>query len=87
MPPLYGEREKSFISLQEEIMKSSGDQSLFAWKDMDMSATAETYSGLLASSLKHFSDSEITSFGVWAKSEPFSMTNKGLKVQLYLAPT
>jgi hypothetical protein len=59
-------------------------------KDMsgkDMSAMPDTYSGLLAGSPKHFSDSKITSFGVLAKSEPFSMTNKGLKVQLYHAPT
>jgi hypothetical protein len=31
MPLLYGEREKAFIRLQEEIMKNSDDQSLFAW--------------------------------------------------------
>ena len=35
MPLLYGEGEKSFIRLQEEIMKSSDDQSLFAWTDTD----------------------------------------------------
>jgi hypothetical protein len=90
MPPLYGEREKAFIRLQEEIMKSSDDQSIFAWTDMswkDMSATPDTYSGLLASSPKHFSDSRITSLGVWARTEPYSITNKGLKVQLYLEPT
>jgi hypothetical protein len=33
LPLLYGEREASFIRLQEEIMKSSDDQSLFAWED------------------------------------------------------
>jgi hypothetical protein len=31
MPPLYGEGgEKAFVQLQEEIMKGSDDQSLFA---------------------------------------------------------
>jgi hypothetical protein len=84
MPPLYGEREKSFIRLQEEIVKSSDDQSIFAWKDRN--AKLGTYSGLLACSPKHFSDSRITSLGVWARSEPFSITNKGLKVQLCLEP-
>jgi hypothetical protein len=31
MPLLYGEGQKSFIRLQEAIMKISNDQSLFAW--------------------------------------------------------
>ncbi|KAF2098426.1 hypothetical protein NA57DRAFT_65911 [Rhizodiscina lignyota] len=31
MPLLYGEGEGAFIRLQEEIMKSSVDQSIFAW--------------------------------------------------------
>ncbi|KAF2673052.1 HET-domain-containing protein, partial [Microthyrium microscopicum] len=32
MPLLYGEGTKAFIRLQEEIMKSSDDQSIFAWE-------------------------------------------------------
>jgi hypothetical protein len=35
MPLLYGEGEKAFIRLQEEIMRSSDDQSLFAWTGSD----------------------------------------------------
>lgn len=31
MPLLYGEGSKAFIRLQEEIMKESNDQSIFAW--------------------------------------------------------
>jgi hypothetical protein len=31
MPLLYGEGKKAFVRLQEEIMKTSDDQSLFAW--------------------------------------------------------
>jgi hypothetical protein len=31
MPLLYGERENAFLRLQEEIMKTTSDQSLFAW--------------------------------------------------------
>ncbi|KAF8860085.1 HET-domain-containing protein [Acephala macrosclerotiorum] len=33
MPLLYGEGEKAFFRLQEEIIKSSSDQSIFAWGD------------------------------------------------------
>ncbi|KAH8782110.1 heterokaryon incompatibility protein-domain-containing protein, partial [Hyaloscypha finlandica] len=31
MPPLYGEGEKSFMRLQLEILKTSDDESIFAW--------------------------------------------------------
>ncbi|KAI6896961.1 hypothetical protein D0869_15690 [Hortaea werneckii] len=31
IPLLYGEREKSFMRLQEEIIRRSNDQSIFAW--------------------------------------------------------
>jgi hypothetical protein len=31
MPLLYSEKKNAFIRLQEEIMKHSDDQSLFAW--------------------------------------------------------
>ena len=32
MPMLYGERERAFTRLQEEIVRSSTDQSIFAWR-------------------------------------------------------
>ena len=31
MPLLYGEGKQSFIRLQEEILKTSDDYSIFAW--------------------------------------------------------
>ncbi|KUJ12856.1 HET-domain-containing protein [Mollisia scopiformis] len=31
MPPLYGEGKKAFVRLQEEILRHSGDLSIFAW--------------------------------------------------------
>ncbi|GES61640.1 HET-domain-containing protein [Aspergillus terreus] len=34
MPMLYGEGDKAFLRLQEEIMKQSDDQSIFAWIDL-----------------------------------------------------
>ena len=33
MPTLYGEGERAFVRLQEEIMKQSFDTSLFVWED------------------------------------------------------
>ncbi|KAB8273231.1 hypothetical protein BDV30DRAFT_238882 [Aspergillus minisclerotigenes] len=35
MPLLYGEGRKAFVRLQEEIMKDSDDQSIFAWDASD----------------------------------------------------
>lgn len=43
MPLLYGEGSKAFIRLQEEIMKESNDQSLFAWGTINQ-AYSEGYS-------------------------------------------
>ena len=45
MPLLYGEREKAFFRLQEEIIKQSDDHSLFAWANYDYK-----HPGLLADS-------------------------------------
>jgi hypothetical protein len=85
MPLLYGEREKSFIRLQEEIMKNCDDHSLFAWTDRSVSP--EVHRGLLASSPKQFPQSaNISSLGIWGKGSDFSVTNKGLRIQLFLIP-
>lgn len=35
MPPLYGEGTKAFRLLQEEILRRSNDQSIFAWFNID----------------------------------------------------
>ena len=50
MPLLYGEGERAFIRLQEEIMKVSDDYSLFAWR----STTSKNHDGLLATSPASF---------------------------------
>lgn len=80
MPLLYGEGEHAFIRLQEEIMKNTTDHTIFAW-------TSDFYSftevpGLLALTPAHFSNS-----GKYVQSEgfavtPFSVTNKGIHLQL-----
>ncbi|OAX84266.1 hypothetical protein ACJ72_01355 [Emergomyces africanus] len=79
IPILYGEKEKAFIRLQEEIMKQSDDQTLFAWKISD----GETYHGLLAKSPAAFADSGdiVRLLPSWNKS-PYSMTNLGLSIEI-----
>ncbi|KAL7935392.1 ankyrin repeat-containing domain protein [Trichoderma chlorosporum] len=57
MPLLYGEGERAFIRLQEEIMRVSDDHSLFAWESPD------SRGGILATSPEAFKDSkDIISF-------------------------
>ena len=85
MPLLYGEGEKAFIRLQEEIMKHSDDQSLFTWTDPG--AAAGSYHGLLAKSPVQFvNSSKIVPYRDWEPSAPFSISNKGLRIELHLSP-
>lgn len=54
MPMIYGERERAFIRLQEQIISKSTDESIFAW-DLDLLDDStrdakEVYCGLLATS-------------------------------------
>ncbi|KAK0611996.1 heterokaryon incompatibility protein-domain-containing protein [Immersiella caudata] len=53
MPMLYGEGEKAFVRLQEEIIKRSNDLSIFGWSNPDAedhSPTGSTYISLFADS-------------------------------------
>lgn len=47
MPTLYGEEKGAFLRLQLEIMRTSNDQSIFAWKD-STTCDARWSSGVLA---------------------------------------
>jgi hypothetical protein len=82
MPPLYGEGEKAFLRLQTEIMKISDDESIFAWVDETLSNGT---SGLLARSPAAFKDSWDIDFLPNFRSAPYSMTNKGLQINLSLS--
>ncbi|TVY14033.1 Vegetative incompatibility protein HET-E-1 [Lachnellula arida] len=78
MPMLYGEGEKAFLRLQDEIMKHSDDNSLFSW-----SSTDDNYRGLLAKSPSDFSDcANIVLSKRKLNRAPYSITNMGLKIQL-----
>ncbi|CZR50162.1 uncharacterized protein PAC_00034 [Phialocephala subalpina] len=82
MPILYGEgQQKAFKRLQFEIIKSSPDQSIFAWR-----ANRES-SGLLAESPLDFADSgAIHPRNPLSTKDPtvlpYSMTNIGLSINL-----
>jgi hypothetical protein len=81
MPMLYGEGMNAFRRLQEEIIKSSDDESIFAWTDNK--ATFSTFQGLFATSPAHFEGCEnILSLSERVhSSNEFVMTNKGLRIR------
>jgi hypothetical protein len=82
MPLLYGEGQKAFLRLQEEILKQSDDQSLFAWSCSDTS-----YRGMLAKSPAYFSNcSNIVRSAMKLGRAPYTMTNMGLSIELFMAP-
>ncbi|KAI1349122.1 heterokaryon incompatibility protein-domain-containing protein [Xylaria sp. FL0043] len=51
MPLLYGEGEKAFLRLQQEIIRASDDDSIFAWEH---ETRPRTLSGVLAASPRDF---------------------------------
>jgi hypothetical protein len=79
MPLIYGEKETSFLRLQEEIMKVSDDQSLFAWRSPDMRG------GLLATSPDAFAESgniiEFTPPSTLS-SNPLTVSGRGIHLDL-----
>ncbi|RSL88326.1 hypothetical protein CEP52_015269 [Fusarium oligoseptatum] len=83
MPMLYGEGDRAFIRLQEEIMKQSDDQSIFAWTDRE--ASPDTLHGLLAKSPANFRYSNsVVPYEDWEPRTPYSMSNRGLRIDLHL---
>ncbi|KAK5051939.1 hypothetical protein LTR84_002742 [Exophiala bonariae] len=95
MPMLYGEGEKAFIRLQEEIIKYSGDQTIFAWPGiLSEYDKAEMYDvihehrgGLLAKSPLAFAlCGNIRSMETSGSQRSFAMTNMGISIELLLRP-
>lgn len=92
MPLLYGEGgARSFIRLQVEILQATDDQTIFAWSAPPGGKEHGGVSGLLAESPAYFRDTpRMYPMSDWYQSEsstPWSMTNRGLMVQLYLQPS
>jgi hypothetical protein len=87
MPLLYGEGTKAFIRLQEEIIKDSEDQSLFAWQyPGDSGITEESKymlenEGILADHPAAFKNSSgIVSYRT--NHATYATTNRGLQIQI-----
>jgi hypothetical protein len=83
MPMIYGEGDRAFIRLQEEIIKISDDHSLFAWS---MSEDRNN-SALLARSPDPFAGcTNITRELLRTGNYPYSVNNRGISMQLSLIP-
>ena len=81
MPMLYGEGSNAFRRLQEEIIKGSDDQTIFAW------STAWHNRGFepLADHPGAFSgSSNFVPHNVKQEQKPFAMTNMGLKINVFM---
>jgi hypothetical protein len=78
MPLLYGEGERAFIRLQEEIMKISNDHSIFAWKSTDIRG------GLLATSPAAFiKSSNIIEYNPFGNlSGPLTVSSRGVHLEV-----
>lgn len=82
MPLLYGEGEKAFIRLQEEILRQSDDHSILAFD------TLSSTNSLLANHPNHFRDTRDLRPSLHSTiTPPFAMTNAGLTMETPLIQT
>ena len=93
MPLLYGERHAAFRRLQEEIIKRSSDQSIFAWQLPAKAFAADVgwrSTSIFASSPSYFATSGatltdtgghrlLTGQEVLPETWPYNLTNTGLQ--------
>lgn len=80
MPMLYGEGWNAFLRLQRKIIKTTDDESIFAWTDKNI---FEPY-GMLAPSPAAFASSGdvIRATDGAVDRRPYFMTNKGLELHV-----
>lgn len=85
MALLYGEGDKAFIRLQEEIIKTYADDSIFAWTlpENEIDMTSKTY-GVLADSPARFALCQNLQ-ATHTTNSLYSLTNMGLSIQLTLS--
>ena len=81
LPLLYGEGERAFLRLQEEIIKQTNDLSILAWTWED----ADKSSRVFARHPCYFQNSHDIALTKELKHLPdFALTNKGLKIETRL---
>ncbi|KAK7972323.1 ankyrin repeat-containing protein [Apiospora saccharicola] len=88
MPMIYGERERAFLRLQQQIIANSTDESIFAWDlallKSDSRGVDQVYSGMMAPSPACFARSgDLVSLG---GSAGFHINQFGLNISLPATP-
>ena len=81
MPMLYGEGVRAFTKLQEELLRQSGDQSIFAWEGISLH-----HSGLLADSPDCFPPFEAYDRCEKSRRRASSVTSEGITAEFILLP-
>lgn len=87
MPLLYGEGDRAFFRLQEEISKETNDLSLFAWRvpeddGQQQAAPKQPFHGIFATSPSLFRDcSYLMVRRDPALSAEYTITNKGVRLE------
>ncbi|KAL2068711.1 hypothetical protein VTL71DRAFT_15049 [Oculimacula yallundae] len=86
MPMLYGEGDNAFKRLQEEILRSTDDHTIFAWRESEGDpARLSLRSGILATSPAKFAHSGTFIVGAdgWTRStQPANISSMGIRLQL-----
>jgi hypothetical protein len=83
LPLLYGEGANAFIRLQQEIIRVSDDQSIFAWNSASYLSLSDK--GLFAPRPQYFFNAgRIVLWEARRGDEPWALTNYGLRLQLPL---
>jgi hypothetical protein len=89
MALLYGEGDRAFVRLQEEILKQSSDQSLFAWNPLQAGAASRAVAseqvpvcGLFSPSPACFAETgDVFPLPEYCDTES-TLTNRGLRVKM-----
>jgi hypothetical protein len=92
MPLLYGEEDKAFMRLQQTILQTSNDLSIFAWRaplPAEMAHNSEhgreEYCGILANSISYFETcGNVTMPSFVNVDDEYSVTNKGIRMDVVL---
>jgi uncharacterized protein YerC len=83
MPLLYGEGKRAFFRLQQEIMKTSNDHTLFAWEPS--TALPVPSREFLANGPDDYRNSGNVRMAL-TQAQSFTMTNRGLQIGLPCIP-
>lgn len=90
IPLLYGEgEEKAFLRLQEAILKSTDDNSIFLWRSTERETIDNPFWGLLAKSPTYFSNSpDIRGpcSSTMITNTAATLTGRGVNVEFLMAP-